>query len=212
VEIMTKEESLSLVEAPPTRAIVKATLIALAVALVILFTAVLPAEYGIDPLRTGKALGLTGISQTPEVKKGAVPTPAPGKTGVYTSEPGIYKVESEDFSLSPGEGMEMKYHMQKGAEMVYGWKANANLAYEFHGEPDQKPSKDYFESYELNDKPGKDSMYGSFTAPTTGIHGWFWHNTSKKEVSFHLTVAGFFDSAKMMAGGNPEEMTIEDAK
>jgi hypothetical protein len=210
---MTKEEeSLSLVEAPPTRAIVKAALIALAVALVILFVAVLPAEYGIDPLRTGKALGLTGISQTPEVKKGAVPTPAPGKTGVYTSEPGIYKVESEDFSLSPGEGMEMKYHMQKGAEMVYGWKASANLAYEFHGEPDQKPSKDYFESYELNDKPGKDSMYGSFTAPTTGIHGWFWHNTSKKEVSFHLTVAGFFDSAKMMAGGNPEEMTIEDAK
>src|SRR5580693_4082364 len=125
-----EEESLSLVEAPPTQAIVKATLISLAVALVILFTAVLPAEYGIDPLRTGKLLGLTGISQTQEVKKGAVPTPAPGKTGVYTSEPGIYKVESEDFTLMPGEGMEMKYHMQKGAEMVYGWKANANLAYE----------------------------------------------------------------------------------
>jgi hypothetical protein len=30
--------------------------------------------------------------------------------------------------------------------------------------------------------------------------------------TIHLTVAGFFDSAKMMAGGNPEEMTIEDAK
>ena len=45
--------------------------------------------------------------------------------------------------------------MQKGAEMVYGWKANGNLAYEFHGEPDQKPSKDYFESYELNDKVGQ---------------------------------------------------------
>jgi hypothetical protein len=50
-------------------------------------------------------------------------------------------VESEDFALSPGEGMEMKYHTQKGAEMVYGWKASANPAYEFHGEPDQKPRK-----------------------------------------------------------------------
>ena len=59
---MTKEESLSLVEAPPTRAIVKATLIALAVALVILFTAVLPAEYGKDPLHTGAALGLMNLS------------------------------------------------------------------------------------------------------------------------------------------------------
>jgi hypothetical protein len=35
---------------------------------------------------------------------------------------------------------------------------------------------------------------------------------AKKDVSFHLTVAGFFDSARMMAGGNPEEMIIDDAK
>jgi hypothetical protein len=208
----TMEQNESKLEAPSKSALAKATGIALLVALLLLFTAILPAEYGFDPLKTGSLLGLTGISQTPEVKKGAVPTPAPGKTGVYTAEPRIYKVESEDFTLRPGEGMEMKYHMQKGAEMVYGWKADAPLAYEFHGEPDQKPNKDYFESYELNDKAGKDAMYGSFTAPTTGIHGWFWHNTSKKEVSFHLTVAGFFDSAKMMAGGNPEEMTVEDAK
>ena len=201
------------VGAPSKSALAKATGIALLVALLLLFAAVLPAEYGFDPLKTGAALGLTGISQA-QVKevKGAAPTPAAGQSGVYTSQTSIYKVDSEDFQLPPGEGVEMKYHMQKGAEMVYGWKANANLAYEFHGEPDQKPGKDYFESYELNDKAGKDSMYGSFTAPTTGIHGWFWHNTSKKDVSFHLTVAGFFDSAKMMAGGNPEEMTIEDAK
>jgi hypothetical protein len=198
---------------PSKSALAKATGIALLVALILLFTAVLPAEYGYDPLKTGKVLGLTGISQA-EVKevKGAKPTPALGQTGVYTPQTKIFKVDSEDVGLRPGEGMEMKYHMQKGAEMVYGWKANANLAYEFHGEPDQKPNKDYFESYELNDKAGKNAMYGSFTAPTTGIHGWFWHNTSKKDVSFHLTVAGYFDSAKMLAGGNPEEMTIEDAK
>jgi hypothetical protein len=208
----TTEPNEPKLQAPSKSALAKATGIALLVALVLLFTVILPAEYGFDPLKTGSLLGVTGISETPEVKKGAVPTPAPGKTGVYTAEPGIYKVESEDFTLSPGEGMEMKYHMQKGAEMVYGWKANGKLAYEFHGEPDQKPNKDYFESYELNDKAGKEAMYGSFTAPTTGIHGWFWQNKGKKEVSFHLTVAGFFDSAKMLAGGNPEEMTIEDAK
>jgi hypothetical protein len=209
---MINEQIQPQVQAPSRRAIAKATGIALLVAAVLLFTAVLPAEYGFDPLKTGTLLGLTGISQAPEVKKGAAPAPAPGKTGFYRAEPKIYQVESEDFVLNPGEGMEMKYHMQKGAEMVYGWKANGILAYEFHGEPDQKPSKDYFESYELNDKIGKHSMYGSFTAPTMGIHGWFWQNKSKKEVQFHLTVAGYFDSAKMMAGGPPDEMTIEDAK
>ena len=201
------------IDAPSKGALAKATGFALLVALVLLFTAVLPAEYGYDPLRTGKALGLTGISQA-EVKevKGATPTPAPGQARVYVPQSKIYKVDSEDFQLRPGEGVEMKYHMQKGAGMVYGWKANGKLTFEFHGEPDQKPSKDYFESYELDDKIGKDASYGSFTAPSTGIHGWFFKNKSDKDVQFHLTVAGFFDSAKMFAGGPPEDVPVEDAK
>lgn len=200
-------------ELPSTRALATATGIALLVALFLLFTVVLPAEYGYDPLKTGKALGLSGISQA-EVKevKGAEPTPAPGQTGVYTPQPKIYKVDSEDFQLRPGDGVEMKYHMQKGAAMVYGWKANGKLTYEFHGEPDQKPNKDYFESYELDDKIGKDASYGTFTAPSTGIHGWFFKNKSDKDVQFRLTVAGFFDSAKMFAGGPPEDVPVEDAK
>ena len=67
---------------PSKSALAKATGIALLVALILLFTAVLPAEYGFDPLKTGAALGLTGISQA-QVKevKGAAPTPAPGQTG-----------------------------------------------------------------------------------------------------------------------------------
>ncbi len=201
-------------QTPPSKAaIAKATSIALLVALILLFTAVLPAEYGYDPLKTGKVLGLTGISQA-DVKevKGAAPTAAPGQTGVYRPEPKIYKVDSEDFELRPGEGMEMKYHMQKGAGMLYGWKADGKLTYEFHGEPDVKPNKDYFESYDLDDKVGKESSYGSFTAPSTGIHGWFFKNKSNKELKFHLTVAGFFDSAKMFAGGPGEDVPVEDAK
>ncbi len=201
------------IDAPSKSALVKATGIALLVALLLLFTAVLPAEYGFDPLKTGAALGLTGISQA-QVKevKGATPTPAPGQTGVYTSQPKMYKVDSEDFQLKPGEGVEMKYHLQKGAGMVYGWKANGKLTFEFHGEPDQKPNKDYFESYELDNKVGKDASYGFFTAPSTGIHGWFWQNKGNKEVQFHLNVAGFFDSAKMFVDGSPEDVPVEDAK
>ena len=201
------------IDAPSRGALAKATGIALLVALFLLFTAVLPAEYGFDPLKTGAALGLTGISQA-QVKevKGATPTPAPGQTGVYTPEPKIYKEDSQDFQLRPGEGVEMKYHMQKGAEMVYGWKGDGKLTFEFHGEPDQKPNKDYFESYELDNKVGKDASYGSFTAPSTGIHGWFWQNKGSKPVQFHLNVAGFFDSAKMYVDGAPEDVPVEDAK
>jgi hypothetical protein len=213
VEIMIKQESLPLVEAPSTSAILKATVIALAVALVILFTAVLPAEYGIDPLRTGKVLGLIGLSKATATDMAAAGRATPAQTGIYTAEPSIYKVDSEDLALEPGEGVEIKYHMQKGAVMVYGWKATGNVQFEFHGEPDQKPRPDYFESYQLDNKVGQDHSYGSFTAPTTGIHGWFWENKGKKEVMIHLTTAGFFDSAKMFSGSpTGEPLMIEDAK
>lgn len=205
---MTEERKLA--ESPSKNAIVKATLIALAVALVLLFVAVLPAEYGIDPLKTGKILGLTGISQG-DSNAGGRATPA--KAGIYTVQPATYKVDSEDIGLHPGEGFEIKYHMQKGASMVFAWKADGKLQFEFHGEPDQKPKPGYFESYLLDNKIGKDQFYGSFTAPTTGLHGWFWQNKGKKDVRMHLSSSGFFDSSKMFeAGAPPEELTIEDPK
>jgi hypothetical protein len=197
-------------EAPSKSAIVKATLIALAVALVLLFTAVLPAEYGIDPLKTGRLLRLTGISQA-DSNAGGRATPA--KTGIYTLHPSTYKVDTEEIGLHPGEGFEIKYHMLKGATMVFAWKADGPLQFELHGEPDQKPRPGYFESYLLDNKTGKDQFYGSFTAPTTGVHGWFWQNKGKKDVRMHLSVSGFFDSSKMYeAGAPPEELIIEDPK
>src|SRR5713101_813823 len=207
---MIEEKSLPVVEARSKAAIVTATAIALAVALLILFTAVLPAEYGVDPLKTGKVLGLTGLSKAADTTAAGRATPV--QTGIYTAQPNLYKVDSEDLSLLPGEGVEIKYHMLKGAGMVYAWKATGKVMFEFHGEPDQKPKPDYFESYELDDKVGQDHSYGAFTAPSTGIHGWFWQNKEKKPVQIHLTTAGFYDSAKMLADGEAEELTTEDAK
>jgi hypothetical protein len=217
---MVEHPNLEQVQAPSRQAIAKATGIALAVALVILFAAVLPAEYGIDPLKTGALLHLTDLAKASESKAaakaeppapvGARPVAAPA--GIYTAQPGVFKTDSEDLSLMPGEGVEIKYHMQKGAGMLYSWKATAPVAFEFHGEPDNKPNKDYFESYELNDKAGSDHSNGSFTAPSTGIHGWFWENKGKKEVQIHLVTAGFYDNAKMLAGDEKVDLTIQDAK
>jgi hypothetical protein len=203
-------------EAPSKTTIARATGIALAIALLILFTAVLPAEYGIDPLKTGAALHLTDLATANETKPAsasrtaAAPVLAPA--GVYTAQSKVYKVDTEDLTLFPGDGVEIKYHMQKGAGMVYAWKANGKLRFEFHGEPDQKPNQDYYESYELEDKVGQDHSFGSFIAPTTGIHGWFWENKTNQQVQMHLTTAGFYDGAKMYAGDAPEDLPVEDVK
>src|SRR3984885_1233263 len=155
---MVEQEDVLKAQAPSKKAIAKATAIALIVAVVILFTAVLPAEYGIDPLGTGKLFHLTDLAKATESKPEAKPAvgarPVAAPAGIYIAQPGIFKTDSEDLSLMPGEGVEIKYHMQKGAGMLYSWKATGQVAFEFHGEPDNKPNKDYFESYELNEKAG----------------------------------------------------------
>src|SRR6185437_7673859 len=100
---MTNDQIQPKIEPPSSETLAKATGIALLVALLLLFTTVLPAEYGFDPLKTGAALGLTGISKAAEVTGRAAATPAPGQTGIYAAQPRIYKVDSEDFQLGPGE-------------------------------------------------------------------------------------------------------------
>ena len=58
-------ESRSQIQVPPMASAAKiamATVVAFIVGGVVLVTAVLPAEYGIDPLGTGKALGLTELA------------------------------------------------------------------------------------------------------------------------------------------------------
>jgi hypothetical protein len=86
-----------------------ATIIALIVAAVVLVVAVLPAEYGIDPLGTGKALGLMDLAKA-EVKPQPIPSgpdsgtasivpvlvaPPGGGTptvkGTFISQPASYK-------------------------------------------------------------------------------------------------------------------------
>jgi hypothetical protein len=205
-------------EAPSKQQILKATGWALVVAGILFVGAVLPAEFGIDPLHTGAATGLlnlahatAGGSAAPAAASvsPAITATAPGITfvpglngdapvikGVFVSQPNRYKVDSREIKLESGQGMEIKYHMQSGAGMVFSWTADREVQYEFHGEPDVKPAgagADYFESYEKDDKVGILQSNGTFTAPSTGIEGWFWDNESSGPVTIKLVSAGFYD-------------------
>lgn len=210
---MTNGDGIAAIEAPSKRRILEATGLAALVALIIFFTIVMPAELGKDPLHTGAALGLIDLSKSvsaaataanasinvtpaaPVVEAGAAGE-APTIKGTFVAQPDRYKIDSRELKLGPGEGLEIKYHMQKGAGMVYSWTANAKVLYEFHGEPDVKPtgaSEDYFESYEKDDAVGKKESHGTFTSPSTGIQGWFWDNESSAPVTVKLFTAGFYD-------------------
>ena len=210
---MTNGGDIAAVQAPSKQRILLATGLAALIAAIIFFTIVLPAELGKDPLHTGAALGLMNLSKsvdaavdngpgtidaTPSapVREAGAGGEAPVVKGTFVAQTSGYKVDSRELALGPGEGIEIKYHMQKGAGMVYSWSASRKVQYEFHGEPDVKPAgagEDYFESYEKDDRVGQKESHGTFTAPSTGIQGWFWDNESDGPVKIKLVTAGFYD-------------------
>jgi len=187
-----------------------ATATAIFVAGVILVTAILPAEYGVDPVGTGRLLGLTSIAG-PSAGEAAAPAAAavpqdlePTRPGANTPQTISIRQDAVSFTIAPGQGMEYKYRMEKGASMVYEWTATGKVGFDFHGEPQGAP-KGYAESYQMGEG---DRAAGSFFAPTPGIHGWFWENLTTSEVTVTLKSTGFYASAIEFSasGQKPHEL------
>ncbi len=184
--------------APPSLStLARTTAIALLVAAALLVTMVLPAEYAIDPLGTGRWLGLTEIASPTlvpvETATGTTTVLAPvhnGPLGVY---PGEFTVDVFEIALAPYEYVEYKYQLEKGATMLYAWTANAALVHDFHGErvagAADGPAEESF------DTQNRRQANGSLTAPFKGIHGWYWENPSGETVTVRLTSAGYYTSA-----------------
>lgn len=178
--------------APSGRSLLKATVVALIIAGIVLVTAVLPAEYGIDPLGTGKALGLSNLFAAGGAVDPATPaTVSPGLAGPLFPQFNEYRVDTREFKIPPKVGIEFKYELDKGATIIYSWKADAFVDFDMHTEPEGYPEKpsDTFE------KGNAAQKRGGYTAPYDGIHGWYWENKTDKEVTLKLTTAGFYDEA-----------------
>jgi hypothetical protein len=181
---------------PPPRSLAKATAVAIVLAAIVLVTAVLPAEYGIDPLGTGRALGLDKLFAAGQEAAAAASAPATiaaAEGGPVFPQFADYRVDTREFTIDPGQGMEFKYELDKGATMIYSWKATQYVDFDFHTEPEGKPSSasDSFEKGEAAQKRG------GYTAPYGGIHGWYWENKTDRPVKVTLTTAGFYDEAML---------------
>ena len=182
-------------EVPAARTLGIATGLALLVAATILVTVVLPAEYGIDPLGTGRALGLdvmtASIPDEPIPVDPAAATMVPTIDGPVATYPAQFRVDSRAIVLEPYEYKEFKYRLEKGATMMFSWTANGDVVHDFHGDADGASAEEA-QSY---DKQPRRHANGSFVAPFSGIHGWFWENTGDQAVTITLTTAGFYTSA-----------------
>jgi hypothetical protein len=175
---------------------------ALLVAGLILVTCVLPAEYGLDPLGTGARLGLLELGVTGQKVEALEASKASGAGGVpiVTHQNAAFKQETVNFTVGPREGIEYKYRLDKGEALLYSWKATVPVNYELHAEPDGAP-RGYAQSYEKVDAAQEAS--GQLNAPFPGIHGWYWENTTDKEITVTLSTAGYYNLAHEFRPNQP---------
>tara|TARA_R100001510_G_scaffold38410_1_gene34782 strand:+ start:7545 stop:8072 length:528 start_codon:yes stop_codon:yes gene_type:complete len=155
------------------RALIKATVIALSVAVVSLVLFILPAEYDIDPTGVGKKLGLTVFNQDGESPSAKTSTDGDQDTVVVT--------------VPAGKGIEYKLSMMESQQVTYEWQtSNGELYVDLHGEPDGD-NTGYFKSYTV---ATVESMKGSFVVPFNGSHGWYWKNNTDKDIDVQLIFSG----------------------
>lgn len=184
---MSNDESAN---TPDSKSILKASAIALVVAIVVTITVILPAEFGSDPLGTGAAFGLTVLS------KDANP---------FEEQLEIHRTDFVEFELGAFQSVEYKYLMDLEAAMVFSWVADGELYFDMHAEP-AGFDEEYAESFEQGNT---DRRMGSFHAPFAGIHGWFWENRSLDTVTVRLYTSGFYVSSTVFRDGGTFDRQLD---
>ena len=184
---MTQESLL-----PPRRQLLFGVGIALFVASIVLVAIVLPAEYGIDPTGAGRLLGLTGMAQEPQ------------QVSAELMHEHDRKFRSSRIVIDiPGGGaLEYKATLAVGEPLLYSWSVGdgGSVYFEFHGEPTTGEwPKDYYRSYQI--KKSSQGEHGSFVAPFTGIHGWYWKNLGTEPIAVTLEASGFYTKLGRVEGG-----------
>ena len=199
-----------------TKSLINSSLVAVLLAVVILFTAVLPAEYGIDPTGLGKKMGLTSLSEiaqkTPTTSAENCNPPAPSMakntdkavTPSPSPDSGIQPLSNADaiqwkdtvkIVIPPKGALEYKFAMAKDGLLEYSWLTDgASIYFDFHGEP-KGATDGYFKSYlETTERTSK----GKLAAPFEGIHGWYWENETDQPITIQLNTNGTYQVLGVM--------------
>ncbi|MCL1046992.1 hypothetical protein L2737_16965 [Shewanella electrodiphila] len=191
----------STVQVQSTATLIKASVIATIVGLIVLVVAILPAEYNIDPTGMGSALGLTQIAQAaqaPSSSKDVISVQTNLDEMIIIDAPSVVEIKQAreqqgvradviDIVIPANKGLEYKLLLNEYGHVEYQWKTDgAALYFDFHGEP-QGDTTGYYESYSISTS---NQVKGSLTTPFSGSHGWYWKNNSGRDITVQLTTKG----------------------
>ncbi|MDQ8195279.1 hypothetical protein QEH59_12640 [Coraliomargarita sp. SDUM461004] len=189
-------------EIPSTAKLIKSTIIAAVIAVVLLVTVVMPAEYGIDPTGIGKAIGLKRMGEIKvslakeaaadqKMDESATVNEVVDATVLDTAPS---QNETMQVTLAPDEGTEIKVQMAKGATVNYQWSTDGGKA-NFDAHADSRKLNIDYHSYE---KGSESEKQGTLIAAFDGSHGWFWRNRTAQTMTITLEVSGAFTDMKHM--------------
>ena len=169
------------------------------IAITLLVTTILPAEYGIDPTGVGQMLGLSKMGEIKtalhqdKIKQNNTSLP----TNLST-EPVNKPIPSENLgkndemtiTLKPNEAAEVKVAMRKGEVVRYHWQATGPINVDAHGDSVNVAYHAYGKATQIMEKEG------SIEAVFDGSHGWYWRNRSKNTVVLKLKTSGKYNRIK----------------
>ena len=189
---------------PSSAQLLKSTIIAIIMIVILFVMVILPAEYGTDPTGVGKLLGLKEMG---DIKMSLLEESQ--NESLQESEPfSIFSdsVEAEKISdtinedvveitIEPGKAIEIKLEMKIGDVVQYEWRTiKGSLNYNLHGDGYKGSKKS------INYKKGRmvPSDSGELKAEFDGYHGWFWRNREKFSVTVILQTSGDYIRIKQM--------------
>lgn len=191
---------------PTSRQLLRATAISAAIAAVLLFTVVLPAEYAIDPTGIGAKLGFTEMGEIKQqlaeeaatdaaatglAANAATPDTASIAAAPQSSSDSEVRSDVTSVTLTPGQGAEIKATMTRGLRLTYDWKVSGGVVnYDTHADA---PGIDYHGYDKGQNSAGEQ---GQLVAPFDGKHGWFWRNRGNGPVTVTLRTEGAYASIK----------------
>lgn len=189
---------------PTSAQLLKSTIIAIIMIVILFVMVILPAEYGTDPTGVGKILGLKEMG---DIKMSLLEESQ--NESLQESEPfsiDTDSVEAEKISdtinedvveitIEPGKAIEIKLEMKIGDVVQYEWRTiKGGLNYNLHGDGYKGSKKS------INYKKGRmvPSDSGELKAEFDGYHGWFWRNREKFSVTVILQTSGDYIRIKQM--------------
>jgi len=183
---------------PSSRQLARSTLIAAGVASFLLVTAVLPAEYGIDPTGIGRVLGLTRMG---EIKLALAREAARKGNASGTSEASpagavatvSSRSDTTSITLQPNEGKEIKLAMRQAGRVTFSWSTDrGEVNYDLHADS-ADPPRDY---HGYRKGKGVARAEGVLEAAFDGWHGWHWRNKTTAPLTVTLRTEGEYREVK----------------